>query len=169
MNHYQTLSWFKEFIIIYVRTKTERRLDRLLLLDIVKILPYSNVKYSIFSFETLWEVVWVFSVLHRLSKKCVNNVHCWKLPPPATGDPAPTPEPTLVMSSFGLIPSRAFANNPGQYGSTSTPAAFRIVWIFSPCKNSNSYVGFPGNINLNSWYIFSLMIIYFVTCHFTNF
>ena len=57
--------------------------------------------------------------------------------PPAAGA-APTPDPTLVMRSLTLQLSRALANRPGQYGSTSTPAALRMVWIFSPYKTQMS-------------------------------
>lgn len=49
---------------------------------------------------------------------------------PAAGA-APTPEPTLVIMLLRLRPSKALANKPGQYGSTLTSAAFKIVWIFS--------------------------------------
>lgn len=52
---------------------------------------------------------------------------------PAAGA-APTPEPMLVISSLTLTPSNALANKPGQYGSTSTLAAFKMVEIFSPFK-----------------------------------
>lgn len=45
---------------------------------------------------------------------------------PAAGA-APTPEPTLLMRSLMLQLSRALGNNYGQYGSTSTPAAFKVV------------------------------------------
>jgi hypothetical protein len=38
----------------------------------------------------------------------------------------------LVISSLTLQLSRALAKRPGQYGSTSTLAAFRRVEIFSP-------------------------------------
>lgn len=51
--------------------------------------------------------------------------------PPAAGA-APTPEPMFVIRSRTLMPSRALAKRPGQYGSTSTLAAFKMVEIFSP-------------------------------------
>jgi len=50
---------------------------------------------------------------------------------PAAGT-APTADPMLVIKSLTLAFSKALANKPGQYGSTSTLAAFRTVWIFSP-------------------------------------
>jgi hypothetical protein len=37
----------------------------------------------------------------------------------------------LVIMLLRLRPSKALANKPGQYGSTLTSAAFKIVWIFS--------------------------------------
>jgi hypothetical protein len=36
-----------------------------------------------------------------------------------------------VIMLLRLRPSKALANKPGQYGSTLTSAAFKIVWIFS--------------------------------------
>jgi hypothetical protein len=42
------------------------------------------------------------------------------------------PAPIFVINDLTSIPSRAFAKSPGQYGSTSTLAALRIVEIFSP-------------------------------------
>ena len=51
--------------------------------------------------------------------------------PAAEGPAAPTPEPTVVIKLFKSQDSRALANRPGQYGSTSTPAALRMVVIFS--------------------------------------
>lgn len=56
--------------------------------------------------------------------------------PAAAGAAAPTPLPTFVIKSLGLMLSKDLANNPGQYGSTSTLAALRIVWIFSPCRTN---------------------------------
>uniref|UniRef100_A0A1L8D872 Uncharacterized protein n=1 Tax=Nyssomyia neivai TaxID=330878 RepID=A0A1L8D872_9DIPT len=56
---------------------------------------------------------------------------------PAAGA-APAPEPIFVIRSFTLIPSRALAKSPGQYGSTSTLAAFKIVLIFSPVTATSS-------------------------------
>ena len=50
--------------------------------------------------------------------------------PPAAGA-APTPDPTLVIIAFKLRPSKALEKRPGQYGSTLTSAAFKMVWIFS--------------------------------------
>uniref|UniRef100_A0A2M4CK10 Putative secreted protein n=1 Tax=Anopheles darlingi TaxID=43151 RepID=A0A2M4CK10_ANODA len=55
--------------------------------------------------------------------------------PPA---PDPTPEPMLVIRLLTSIPSRALANRPGQYGSMSTPAAFRMVEIFSSVTATSS-------------------------------
>jgi len=52
---------------------------------------------------------------------------------PAAGT-APTADPMFVIKSLTLAFSKALANKPGQYGSTSTLAALRIVWIFSPYK-----------------------------------
>lgn len=49
---------------------------------------------------------------------------------PAAGA-APTPEPMFVIKSLTLMPSKALAKRDGQYGSTSTLAAFKIVEIFS--------------------------------------
>lgn len=34
--------------------------------------------------------------------------------PPATGAPAPTPDPIVVIRSLMLTPSRALAKSPGQ-------------------------------------------------------
>ncbi|CAD0195253.1 unnamed protein product [Chrysodeixis includens] len=56
--------------------------------------------------------------------------------PPAGA--APTPDPMLVIKSRTLMPSRALAKRPGQYGSTSTLAAFRMVEIFSPVTATSS-------------------------------
>jgi len=53
---------------------------------------------------------------------------------PAAGT-APTADPMFVIKSLTFAVSKALANKPGQYGSTSTLAAFRIVWIFSPYTN----------------------------------
>merc|ERR1719315_675415 len=50
----------------------------------------------------------------------------------------PTPDPTEVMRVFKLQDSRAFEKRPGQYGSTSTPAAFRMVFIFSGVMATSS-------------------------------
>jgi len=50
---------------------------------------------------------------------------------PAAGA-APTADPMFEIKSLTFADSKALANKPGQYGSTSTLAAFRIVWIFSP-------------------------------------
>lgn len=52
--------------------------------------------------------------------------------PAEAGPAAPTPDPMFVIKSLTLQPSKALANKPGQYGSTSTLAALRIVWSFSP-------------------------------------
>merc|ERR1719239_416804 len=52
--------------------------------------------------------------------------------PAAAGAAEPADEPTLVISSFTFVPSRALAKSPGQYGSTETPAAFEMVVSFSP-------------------------------------
>ena len=49
--------------------------------------------------------------------------------PPAGA--APAPDPTLVMRALTSTPSKALAKRPGQYGSTLTSAAFRMVEIFS--------------------------------------
>lgn len=55
---------------------------------------------------------------------------------PATGaaaaGAAPAPDPMLVIKFFTSTPSRALAKRLGQYGSTSTLAAFKMVEIFSP-------------------------------------
>jgi hypothetical protein len=59
-----------------------------------------------------------------------------QLPPPGAGA-APTPEPTFVIKSLTLTPSNALAKSPGQYGSTSTAAALRIVCIFSPYQQNH--------------------------------
>lgn len=53
---------------------------------------------------------------------------------PAAGT-APTADPMFVIKSLTFAVSKALANKPGQYGSTSTLAAFKIVWIFSPYNN----------------------------------
>lgn len=45
---------------------------------------------------------------------------------------APAPEPMLLIKFLTSTPSRALAKRLGQYGSTSTLAAFRRVAIFSP-------------------------------------
>uniref|UniRef100_A0A2M3ZZE9 Putative secreted protein n=1 Tax=Anopheles triannulatus TaxID=58253 RepID=A0A2M3ZZE9_9DIPT len=60
--------------------------------------------------------------------------------PPAAGAPPPdpTPEPMLVIRLLTSMPSRALANRPGQYGSMSTPAAFRMVEIFSSVTATSS-------------------------------
>uniref|UniRef100_A0A2M3ZYA9 Putative secreted protein n=1 Tax=Anopheles triannulatus TaxID=58253 RepID=A0A2M3ZYA9_9DIPT len=60
--------------------------------------------------------------------------------PPAAGAPPPdpTPEPMLVIRLLTSMPSRALANRPGQYGSISTPAAFRMVEIFSSVTATSS-------------------------------
>lgn len=50
------------------------------------------------------------------------NIPAW----PAAGA-APTADPMLVIKSLTLAFSRALANKPGQYGSTSTLAALRTV------------------------------------------
>lgn len=42
------------------------------------------------------------------------------------------PDPMLEIKDLTSIPSRALAKSPGQYGSTSTLAAFKMVEIFSP-------------------------------------
>lgn len=58
----------------------------------------------------------------------------------AAAGAAPTPEPILVIKSFTFTFSNAFAKRLGQYGSTSTLAAFKIVAIFSPyLKRNNIY------------------------------
>merc|ERR1719429_905941 len=57
--------------------------------------------------------------------------------PPAAGA-APTPDPILVISSFRSQLSRALAKRPGQYGSNSTPAALRMVEIFSGVTATSS-------------------------------
>lgn len=48
---------------------------------------------------------------------------------------APAPDPMFVINPLTSIPSKALAKRPGQYGSTSTLAAFKIVEIFSPYKH----------------------------------
>uniref|UniRef100_A0A2M4C4E9 Putative secreted protein n=1 Tax=Anopheles marajoara TaxID=58244 RepID=A0A2M4C4E9_9DIPT len=61
--------------------------------------------------------------------------------PPAAGAPPPpdpTPEPMLVIRLLTSMPSRALANRPGQYGSMSTLAAFRMVEIFSSVTATSS-------------------------------
>uniref|UniRef100_A0A2M3ZZB0 Putative secreted protein n=1 Tax=Anopheles triannulatus TaxID=58253 RepID=A0A2M3ZZB0_9DIPT len=60
--------------------------------------------------------------------------------PPAAGAPPPdpTPEPMLVIRLLTSMPSRALANRPGQYGSISTLAAFRMVEIFSSVTATSS-------------------------------
>lgn len=45
---------------------------------------------------------------------------------------APTPDPMFVIKFLTSTPSRAFAKRLGQYGSTSTDAAFNKVESFSP-------------------------------------
>lgn len=45
---------------------------------------------------------------------------------------APAPDPMLLIRFLTSTPSKAFAKRLGQYGSTSTLAAFRSVAIFSP-------------------------------------
>ena len=55
---------------------------------------------------------------------------------PAAAGAAPALAPTFVIKSLIDTPSNALANKPGQYGSISTLAAFKIVWIFSPWKYS---------------------------------
>merc|ERR1719309_571711 len=50
----------------------------------------------------------------------------------------PTPAPTDVMRVFMSQDSRALEKRPGQYGSTSTPAAFRMVFIFSGVMATSS-------------------------------
>lgn len=49
----------------------------------------------------------------------------------APAEAAPAPEPMLVIKFLTSTPSKALANNDGQYGSTSTLAAFKMVEIFS--------------------------------------
>ena len=49
--------------------------------------------------------------------------------PPAGADP--TPDPTLLINSLISIDSQHLAKSPGQKGSTSTLAAFKMVVIFS--------------------------------------
>lgn len=65
----------------------------------------------------------------------INNANIIFIPAaaPAAGA-APTADPMFVIKSLTLALSRALANKPGQYGSTSTLAALRTVWIFSPWK-----------------------------------
>lgn len=50
----------------------------------------------------------------------------------AAAGAAPAPDPMLEMRFLTSTPSRALAKSPGQYGSTSTLAAFKRVVIFSP-------------------------------------
>merc|ERR1719318_1492898 len=50
----------------------------------------------------------------------------------------PTPDPTVVIRVFRSQDSRALAKSPGQYGSTSTPAAFRMVVSFSGVMATSS-------------------------------
>ena len=49
--------------------------------------------------------------------------------PPAGADP--TPDPTLLINSLIETDSQHLAKSPGQNGSTSTLAAFKMVVIFS--------------------------------------
>merc|ERR1719427_1603783 len=58
--------------------------------------------------------------------------------PPAAGAPDPPPDPTVVISVFRSHDSRALAKSPGQYGSTSTPAALRMVLSFSGVMATSS-------------------------------
>merc|ERR1719206_1458659 len=50
----------------------------------------------------------------------------------------PTPDPTVVIRVLRSHDSRALAKSPGQYGSTSTPAALRMVVIFSGVMATSS-------------------------------
>ena len=46
---------------------------------------------------------------------------------------------TLVIKSLILVLSRHLAKSPGQNGSTSTLAVFKIVAIFSACKTNDIF------------------------------
>ena len=48
--------------------------------------------------------------------------------------PAPAPDPTLEHNSLTSTDSQHLAKSPGQKGSTSTLAAFKMVLIFSAWK-----------------------------------
>ena len=66
--------------------------------------------------------------------------------PPAAGAD-PTPDPTLLINSLTSIDSQHLAKSPGQKGSTSTLAAFKMVLIFSAYieqqekKSISKYIG----------------------------
>ena len=52
--------------------------------------------------------------------------------------PRPIPAPTLVMRSAIFLFSKSFANRPGQYDSTLTPAALMSFVMFSACTPAES-------------------------------
>ena len=77
---------------------------------------------------------------------------------PLPAGAAPTPDPMLEIKFLTSTPSRALAKRLGQYGSTSTLAAFKSVAIFSPCKQKREEI--IKNLKFQTYTRYRLLITY---------